>query len=267
MRRQCELIGLNRASYYYQPAKASDENLILMRLIDEQYLETPEYGYRVMTDILHRKGYHVNRKRVLRLMRKMGIQAIYPKPNLSKPADSHKIWPYLLRNRPITQPDEAWCVDITYVPMPTGFMYLVAIMDWFSRFVLSWEISNTMDVRFCIKALKNAFKYGRPYIFNSDQGSQFTSDAFTGELLAKDIRISMDGKGRYVDNIFIERLWRTVKYNHLYIHNYETVPELHDGLTKYFERYCYTRPHQSLAYCTPAEVYFGCKVLERPFYW
>ena len=219
-----------------------------------------------MTELLQRKGYAVNGKRVLRLMRKMGIQAIYPKPKTSTPNPDHKIWPYLLRNRVVKQPNEVWCVDITYIPMPTGFMYLVAVMDWFSRFVLSWELSNSMETAFCLSALDKAFAYGKPYIFNSDQGSQFTSLAFTRKLLEKRIQISMDGRGRYLDNIFIERLWRTVKYDEVYMRNHATVPALRKGLTRYFERYCYRRPHQSLAYCTPSEVYFGCKAIERPFY-
>lgn len=237
-----------------------------MRQIDELYMEAPEYGYRMMTEMLGRMGYQVNRKRVLRLMRLMGIQAIFPRPKTSLACPDHKIWPYLLRNRVIRQPDEVWCVDITYIPMPGGFMYLVAIMDWYSRFVLAWRLSNTMDTAFCLDALDDAFAFGQPHIFNSDQGSQFTSVAFTNCLLDRRIRISMDGRGRYLDNIFIERLWRTVKYDEVYMHNHATVPALKDGLTRYFERYCYRRPHQSLAYCTPAEVYFGCRDMVRPIY-
>lgn len=236
-----------------------------MRLIDEHYLEAPEYGYRTMTDLLRRQGYAVNGKRVLGLMRKMGIQAVFPRPKTSLRQADHQIWPYLLRNRTVKQPDEVWCVDITYIPMPTGFMYLVAVMDWFSRFVLAWKLSNSMDTAFCINALESAFAFGQPYIFNSDQGSQFTSNAFTNRLLDRRIHISMDGRGRYLDNIFIERLWRTVKYDEVYMYNHATVPELHAGLSRYFDRYCYRRPHQSLAYCTPAEVYFGYKGLDRPF--
>lgn len=237
-----------------------------MRQIDELYLEAPESGYRTMTELLQRQGYQVNGKRIYRLMRKMGIQAIFPRPKTSLRHPQHKVWPYLLRNRVISQPDEVWCVDITYIPMATGFMYLVVVMDWFSRFVLAWELSNSMDTDFCIRALDSAFAFGQPFIFNSDQGSQFTSHAFTSQLLARNIRISMDGRGRYLDNIFIERLWRTVKYDDIYLHNYASVPALHAGLTRYFQRYCYRRPHQSLAMCTPAEVYFGCKGLDRPIY-
>lgn len=266
IRRQCELVGLNRASYYYKPATTSPLNLELMRIIDEQYLEAPEYGYRTMTEILRRKGYEVNHKRVLRLMRLMGIQALFPRPKTSMPQPSHRIWPYLLRNRKIRQPDEVWCADITYIPMPTGFMYLVAVMDWFSRFVLAWEVSNSMDTDFCLRALNQAFAFGKPYIFNSDQGSQFTSELFTQCLLDRQILVSMDGRGRYLDNIFIERLWRTVKYDEVYMHRHETVPALIAGLEQYFQRYCYRRPHQSLGNCTPAEVYFTCKGLARPIY-
>ena len=264
--RQCELVGLNRSTYYYKPAQEDPLNLELMRRIDELYLEAPEYGYRTMTELLQREGYGVNGKRILRLMRLMGIQAVYPKPKTSNRHPDHQVWPYLLRNRVIRQPNEVWCVDITYIPMPTGFMYLVAIMDWFSRFVLAWELSNSMEVGFCIDALERAFAFGRPAIFNSDQGSQFTSHAFTQCLLARQIRISMDGRGRYLDNIFIERLWRTVKYDEIYMHNHATVPELRAGLTRYFQRYCYRRPHQSLAMCTPAEVYYGCQGIIRPIY-
>lgn len=263
IRRQCELVGLNRSSYYYQPAVESEENLALMRRIDEHYLEAPEYGYRTMTTLLKREGYAVNHKRVLRLMRLMGIQAVYPKPNTSKAHPEHQVYPYLLTNRVIQRPNDVWCTDITYIPMPTGFMYLVAVMDWHSRFVLSWELSNSMDTDFCLTALENALAMGKPVIFNSDQGSQFTSLRFTQRLLDENILISMDGRGRYLDNIFIERLWWTVKHHHIYIHNHETVPALYDGLTRYFERYCYRRPHQSLNNCTPAEIYFGEKQVTK----
>ncbi len=259
-------MGLNRASYYYKPATTSALNLELMRIIDEQYMEAPEYGYRTMTEILRRKGHEVNHKRVLRLMRLMGIQALFPRPKTSIPQSNHKIWPYLLRNRKIQQPDEVWCTDITYIPMPTGFMYLVAVMDWFSRFVLAWEVSNSMDTDFCLRALNRAFAFGQPHIFNSDQGSQFTSELFTQCLLDRQILVSMDGRGRYLDNIFIERLWRTVKYDEVYMHRHETVPALIAGLERYFQRYCYRRPHQSLGNCTPAEVYFTCKGVARPIY-
>jgi putative transposase len=209
-----------------------------MRLIDEQYMETPDFGYRRMTQMLHRQGYEVNHKRVFRLMQRMGIQAIYPRPKTSNKHPEHKIWPYLLRNRRVARPDEVWCIDITYIPMTTGFMYLVAVMDWFSRFVLSWELSNSMETDFCLRTLDKAFVFGKPFIFNSDQGSQFTSIAFTQTLLDKGIRVSMDGRGCFYDNIFIERLWRSVKYEDVYLKKYETVPELTAGLRRYFHRYC-----------------------------
>lgn len=237
-----------------------------MRQIDEHYLEACETGYRTMTELLQRDGYSVNHKRVYRLMRKMGIQAVYQHPNTSKRGIGHQTWPYLLRNRRIRYADEVWCADITYIPMERGYMYLVAVMDWFSRFVLSWRLSNTLEKSFCLNALNEAFDFGQPAIFNTDQGSQFTSDAFCGMLLERHVRVSMDGRGRYLDNIFIERLWRTVKYDEVYMHNYETVKELADGLSRYFDRYCYRRPHQGLGYCTPAEVYFTGKQLDRPVY-
>lgn len=264
IRRQCELIGLTRSTWYYEPARESELNLTLMRLIDDIYMEMPEFGYRRITEVLQRAGYQVNRKRIARLMRKMGLQALFPRKNTSKRHPNHKIWPYLLRDRVIQYPDEVWCIDITYVPLVGGFMYLVAIMDWFSRFVLSWELSNSMETGFCLMALEQAFSNGRPLIFNSDQGSQFTSAAFTDQLLTHNIRISIDGRGRCFDNIFIERLWRSVKYEDIYIYQYPTVGELITGLTKYFHKYNYLRPHQNLAYCTPAEVYLGCKMLDRP---
>jgi putative transposase len=237
-----------------------------MRLIDHQYLKTPDYGYRRMTDMLHRKGYEVNRKRIQRLMQVMGIQAIYPRPKTSTSHPNHKIWPYLLRNKVVKQPDQVWCTDITYIPMPTGYMYLVAVMDWFSRFVLAWKLSNSMDTAFCLEALDQAYSFGKPFIFNSDQGSQFTSNAFTQRLLNKGVLISMDGRGRCFDNIFIERLWRSVKYEEIYLRKHETVPSLTTGLKRYFHHYCFERPHQSMAYCTPAEIYFGLKGLDRPIY-
>ena len=210
-----------------------------------------------MTQMLRRQGHQVNHKRVARLMRIMGIQALYPKPNTSKASPDHKIYPYLLRNVHISRNNQVWSTDITYLPLPTGFMYLVAVIDWFSRFVLSWQLSNTLETRFCVAALESAFDYGQPDIFNTDQGSQFTANAFTAPLLARNIRISMDGRGRALDNIFIERFWRSLKYEDIYIKKYETVGTLRDGLEAYFRFYNYERPHQSLAYATPAEIYFG----------
>ncbi len=220
-------------------------------------METPFYGYPRMTQILRRKGYPVNHKRVARLMRLMGVEAIYPRPRTTIAAAGHKIYPYLLRHLPITNNKHVWSTDITYIPLPGGFMDLVAVMDWHSRFVLSWQLSNTMETHFCVAALEMAFAWGQPEIFNSDQGSQFTADDFTTCLLHRDIRISMDGRGRALDNIFIERLWRSVKYEDIYIKDYQSVRELEAGLDCYFRLYNYGRPHQSLAYATPAEVYFG----------
>lgn len=258
IRRQCQLVGLNRATYYSTLAGESPFNLMLMRLIDEQYMKTPFYGYPKMTAWLRREGHQVNAKRIARLMRKMELKAAFPGRKTTIPAKGHKIYPYLLRNLAITQPNQVWSTDITYIPMAQGFMYLVAVMDWFSRYVLAWQLSNTLDGVFCLVALEMALQYGRPYIFNSDQGSQFTAHDFTGRLLADGIRISMDGRGRAFDNIFIERLWRSVKYEDIYLKNYETVPALATGLDGYFRLYNHERPHQSLAYRTPAEVHFDC---------
>ena len=259
IRRQCQLLGLPRSSYYYAPAGESPLNLLLMRLIDEQYTRTPFYGRHKMAVHLKRQGYDVNHKRVGRLMRKMGLQAVYPRPRTSITDQQHKKYPYLLRGLDINQPNLVWAADITYVPMPLGFMYLVAVMDWFSRFVLAWQLSNTLDGAFCLDALRLALRLGQPEIFNTDQGVQFTARDFTGELEAAKIRVSMDGRGRVFDNIFVERLWRSVKYEDIYIKEYATVPALAAGLHDYFHLYNYARPHQSLAYRTPADVYFAVK--------
>lgn len=253
--RQCELIGLPRSTWYYQPCGESTENLDLMRFLDEQYTKTPFYGSRRMVACLQREGYDVNRKRIRRLMEVMGLQAIYPKPRLTKPAPGHKIYPYLLRGVAIERPCHVWATDITYIRMKGGFVYLVAVLDWFSRFVVSWEISNTMDTSFCVATLERALRVGRPEIFNSDQGSQFTSEDFTKVLLAEGVQVSMDGRGRALDNVFTERLWRTVKYEDVYLKDYETVPSLIAGLGRYFRFYNTERPHQSLNYRTPAEVF------------
>jgi len=255
IRRQCDLIGLNRASFYMQPAGETAMNLRLMRLIDEQYLQTPFYGYPRMTAHLRRAGFAVNPKRVARLMQKMGLQGLFPRRKTTIPAPGHTIYPYLLRGLAITHRDQVWSTDITYVPMTTGFMYLVAIIDWYSRYVLTWGVSNTLDGAFCLTALDQALASGQPEIFNTDQGAQFTAQAFTDRLLAVKVQISMDGRGRALDNIFIERLWRTVKYEDIYLKDYETVGALHAGLARYFHFYNEERPHQSLGYCTPAEVY------------
>ena len=251
-------MGLNRTTYYYQPVPESAFNLQLMRLIDEQYLRTPFYGWPKMTAYLNRKpGYQVNHKRVQRLMRLMGLQAIYPKRRTSVPAKGHKVYPYLLRNLAITRPNQVWSTDITYIPMLRGFMYLVAIMDWYSRYVVTWQLSNTLDGLFCLQTLDRALAQVKPEIFNTDQGAQFTALEFTSRLEAAEVRISMDGRGRALDNVFIERLWRSVKYEHVYLYEYAMVPELEKGLNNYFTFYNHERPHQSLAYQTPAEVHLA----------
>lgn len=256
IRRQCELLGLNRATFYYQAASETPEDLMLMALIDKQYTRMPFYGWPRMTAFLRREGYAVNHKRVQRLMGLMGLQAIYPKPHTSIPARDHKVYPYLLRGLVITRPDQVWSSDITYIPLPGGFMYLMAIMDWYSRYVLAWRLSNTLDTLFCIAALQEALQCHSPEIFNTDQGCQFTAVAFTSILEAAGIRISMDGRGRALDNIFVERLWRTVKYEDVYLNKYATVPELIDGLTRFFIFYNDERLHSRLDYRTPAEVYY-----------
>ena len=257
IRRQCELIGLNRSSFYYQPVGESAYNLMLMRLIDEQYTRTPFYGWPRITAWLRREGHPINPKRIRRLMRLMGLQAIYPKPRTSTPAPGHRKYPYLLRGLKITRPGQVWSTDITYVPMQHGFMYLVAIIDWFSRYVLAWQLSNTLDGLFCRVALRQALEQGTPEIFNTDQGAQFTALEFTDVLENADIRISMDGRGRALDNVFVERLWRTVKYENIYLRDYGSVPELDTGLHIYFQFYNHERLHQSLDYRTPAEVHFA----------
>jgi len=255
--RQCELLGLSRSSLYYKPCRDTQYNEQLMKLIDKQYIETPFYGIAKMTEWLARQGHCVNHKRVRRLMRQMGLEAVYPrrKRGLSLQDKQHKIYPYLLRDVQITRPDQVWSADITYVRMYRGWLYLVAVMDWFSRYVLSWELSVTLESEFCISALKHALSFGKPQIFNTDQGSQFTSNDFTDILKAADIQISMDGKGRVFDNIFIERLWRTVKVEEVYLRDYETVTEARYYLGRYFDLYNNKRLHQALGYRTPAEVY------------
>lgn len=254
--RQCELLGLSRSTYYYEPCPESQENLELMRLLDKQYMDTPYYGIRRMRWFLGQKGYQVNHKKVARLLRLMGLEAVYPKPNLSKANPAHKIYPYLLRGVKIEQVNQVWSTDITYIPMAKGFMYLVAVMDWYSRFILSWQLSNSLEMDFCLDALDASFQYGQPQIFNSDQGAQFTATAFTDKLADKGIRISMDGRGRALDNVFIERLWRNVKYEYVYLYAPASGKELWAGIDQYFTRYNYQRPHQSLDYLTPAQVYF-----------
>lgn len=253
---QCRLLNVARSTVYYRPAPASDSDLALMRLIDDQYLRTPYYGTRRMAVWLRRQGQIVNRKRVQRLMRLMGIEAIYPKPNTSKKHPESKIYPYLLRDLKIDRANQVWCTDITYIPMAKGFMYLVVIMDWASRYVLSWRLSNTMDADFCVEALEEALaRYGRPEFFNSDQGSQFTSADFTGVLKREGIQISMDGRGRFLDNIFVERLWRSLKYEEVFTKAYATVAEARSGIGQYISHYNTERPHQTLNYKTPYEVF------------
>ena len=259
IRRQCELVGLNRSTFYWQPAGETALNLALMRMIDEQFTRTPFYGYRRMTVYLRKQGLPVNGKRVARLMRDMGLQAVYPRPRTSKSAPQHSKYPYLLRGLEIKRPNQVWSSDITYVPLPGGFVYLVAVIDWYSRFVLSWQLSNTLDGAFCLDALQQALTYGQPEIFNTDQGAQFTAQAFTGALQDANIRISMDGRGQAFDNIFIERLWRTVKYEDIYIRDYASMPELARGLESYFNFYNHERYHQSLDYAVPAAVHFAVK--------
>jgi putative transposase len=255
--RQCELIGLSRSTWYYQLQQESAENLHLMRLLDEQYMRTPFYGSRRMVLALEQQGWNVNRKRVQRLMQQMGIEAIYAKPRLSDPAAGHRIYPYRLRGLAITRPNQVWSTDITYIRLRRGFVYLVAILDWFSRYVLDWEISITLDTSFCLSALGRALEKARPEIFNSDQGAQFTSDEFTSRLESAGVLISMDGRGRALDNVFIERLWRTVKYEEVYLKDYAGVPDAMGSLKRYFRFYNFHRPHQSLNNQTPAATYFG----------
>lgn len=262
--KQCELLGLARSSYYYESEKDDSYNLRLMNLIDEQFTRVPFYGVPRMTAWLKRQGQEVNHKRVRRLMRLMGLEAIYPKPRLSCSNQAHKNYPYLLNNLVINHPDQVWCTDITYIRMLHGFVYLMAIMDWNSRFVLAWEISITLDTPFCISALDQALKISKPDIFNTDQGSQFTSLEFTGHLEQQAIRISMDGRGRVFDNIFVERLWRSVKYEEVYLNQYQTVSEARNRLTRYFIFYNMERLHESLGYQTPYEVYVKERVKINP---
>lgn len=256
--RQCELVGLSRSTWYYEPVPEGAENLALKALIDRIFTDTPYFGSRKIAEMLRRQGHPVNRKRVQRLMREMGLEAIWRKPNTSKPHPEHRIYPYLLRGLTIDRPNQVWCADVTYIPMPKGFLYLVAIMDWYSRKVLAWRLSNTMLADFCVDALEEALaRHGRPEIFNTDQGSQFTSDDFTGALLEAGVRISMDGKGRFMDNIFCERLWRSLKYEDIYLHAYATGAEARLGIGRWIDGYNARRPHQALGYRTPNEVYFS----------
>lgn len=257
LRRQCELLGLNRASYYYEPVGESELNLELMHRIDEIYTQSPFYGRLRMAAQLRRDGYQVNHKRVRRLMQKMGLQAIYPRPKGKKPDSEHKIYPYLLRDVAIKRVNQVWSTDITYIRMKKGWMYLTAVIDWHSRYVISWKLSNSLDGHFCREVLNRSLAQGRPKIFNTDQGVQYTAKAFTQILEDAEVRISMDGRGRALDNIFVERLWRSVKYELIYLHEFDSVSELTGALEEYFHFYNHLRLHQSLDYSTPAEVYFA----------
>jgi putative transposase len=256
--RQCGLLGLARSSYYYAPVGESALNLELMRLLDEKYTRTPFFGEPRMTEWLIRQGYAINHKRVERLMRELGLAAIYPKPRLSAPGGNHRKYPYLLGDLTIARQNQVWCTDITYVRMSRSFLYLVAIMDWFSRYVLSWGLSSSLEGGFCQEALRGALgQYPTPEIFNSDQGSQFTAEDFAELLVQRGILVSMDGRGRVYDNIFIERLWRSVKYEEVYLRDYQDREEAESGLRKYFQFYNRERYHQALGYATPEEVYQG----------
>ena len=255
IQRQCELLGLSRSGYYYQDRGESRENIALMHRIDQIFATNPCYGVEKMTAHICRQGPQVNVKRVRRLMRKMGLEAIYPKPKLSQPHPQHRVYPYLLRDIDVSRPNQVWCTDITYIRLVSGFVYLVAIMDWFSRYVLTWKLSITLDADFCLKALETALEQGTPEIFNSDQGSQFTSRAFTGLLEQAGVAISMDGRGRVFDNILIERLWYSVKYNCVYVHDWHHVNQAELGLGEYFTFYNTVRPHAALDNDTPYEVY------------
>ena len=254
--RQCEIIGLNRATYYLEPKMESEKNLILMDLIDKEYLKHPFLGSRRLAVVMKDYGHIVNRKRIQRLMRIMGIEAIYPKRNLSLGMSSVKKYPYLLKNMKITRPNQVWSTDITYIKLVNGFLYLVAVIDWYSRYVISWELSNTLGIDFCLEALEEALKLGTPNIWNNDQGSQFTSPQFVSVLEKSGISISWDGRGRALDNIFIERLWRSLKYEEVYLKEYLNGQEAWNGIGNYFTYYNNNRPHQSLGYRKPAEVHF-----------
>lgn len=258
MRRQCELLGVNRSSLYYEAVRPDAEELALMRRLDELHLKYPFYGSRKLTQTLKAEGRDVNRKRVQRLMRVMGLESTAPKPNTSKPSPGHAKYPYLLRNLKVSRVNQVWAADITYIPMAHGFIYLVAIIDWYSRRVLAWRVSNSLEPNFCVEALEEALThYGCPEIFNTDQGSQFTAEEFISVLLTLGIQISMDGKGRWLDNVFIERLWRSLKYEEVYLHAYDTVAAAREGIAHYFDFFNNERPHEALGYQTPASFYDG----------
>ena len=259
IRRQCEVLSLNRSSLYYQPAEVSQEMLTLLNRVDELFTAHPFYGQRKLSQALKREGYDVGRDKAKTFMNLLGLEAIYPKPCLSQAHPEHRIYPYLLKNVAIERVNQVWSTDITYIRLSHGFMYLVAVIDWYSRYVLSWRLSNSLALDFCLEALTEALSFGCPEIFNSDQGSQFTSREFIRVLEESEIQISMDGRGRALDNVFVERLWRSVKYEDVYLHNYETVVELKQGLESYFRFYNQQRLHQALKYRTPHEVHWGCE--------
>jgi len=264
IREQCKLLGVSRSTFYYSPIPDSPEDLAMMHFLDKEHTEHPFYGViKMMHRLRDKGGFMVGKDHTRTLLRKMGLFAIYPKPNFSKRNQEHKVYPYLLRGLKIDRPNQVWCADITYIRLLYGFVYLVAIMDWFSRYVLSWRLSNTLDGEFCISAMEEALEIGKPGIFNSDQGVQFTSEGWTSRLLEKEIKISMDSRGRFYDNIFVERLWRSVKTEDIYIKGYEKVPETATGLRRYFNLYNNERPHQSLDYKTPASFYFGIQASRR----
>ena len=258
IKQQAEVLGISRSTVYYEPRPISDEDLWLMRRLDELHLNYPFAGSRMLRGLLWQQGLEVGRRHIKTLMRRMGIEAIYRKPNTSKPAPGHKIYPYLLRDMAVTRPNQVWAMDLTYIPMARGFIYLAAVVDWFSRRVLAWKLSITMEASFCIEAVEEALsKNEKPEIFNTDQGSQFTSEAFTGRLKEEGIRISMDGKGRWRDNVFVERVWKSIKYEEVYLHAYETVHEARTSIARYLEFYNSIRPHSSLNGLTPDQVYFN----------
>lgn len=258
--RQCELLGVSKGALYYEPKPVDPYNLHLMELIDKQHTKTPFYGSRRLTAWLQKgEGHSVNRKRVQRLMKLMRIEAIYPKPKTTKRDKEHKIFPYLLRGVKIERPDQVWSTDITYIRVGQGFAYLTAIMDWYSRYVISWRLSNSLDNAFCVEALEEALSYSQPEIFNTDQGCQYTANNFLKPLINRDIKISMDSKGRALDNIFIERLWRSVKYEKVYLNEYKAMLEVYNSLKEYFEFYNSERPHQSLNYQYPGAIYPNAK--------
>lgn len=262
VRKQCELLELNRSSLYYEPVPLSEADLQLMNVIDEEFTQRPCLGARQMKWRLRDLGYWIGRKRTRRLMRLMGLEAVFPKKNTSRRNPEHPIYPYLLRDVVIARPNQVWSMDITYVRLGKGFVYLAAVIDWTSRYVIAWRLSNTLTADFCVECLEEALEYGKPEIFNTDQGCQFTSEEFTRVLLDRGIQISMDGRGRALDNIFVERLWRTVKYEDVYLRGYQTIPEAQEGLRDYFDYYNMQRRHSSLEHKTPWMIFSGLEKLE-----